>query len=77
VCARGNFDAPFVTHGEAPAGVATLQRLTSAIHYAYTQTRHGGRIDITTANAEARAALHEFLRYQIAEHHTGDSTTPK
>jgi len=75
--ARGNFEAPVVTHGEAPTGVVTLQRLSSSIHYAYTQTRRGGRIDITTANGEAVAALHEFLRYQIAEHRTGDSTTAK
>jgi hypothetical protein len=34
----------------------------------------GGRIRITTNNKEALAAVHEFLRFQIADHQTGDST---
>jgi len=29
---------------------------------------------IETANPKALKAIHEFLRFQIAEHQTGDST---
>ena len=70
--ADGDFEAPFVTHGENPPGVETLQRLKSAVTYSYVPTKTGGRVEIATTNPEARDALHEFLRYQIAEHKTGD-----
>src|SRR5262245_41627912 len=59
----GNFEAPFATHGEAPPGAAALQRLKSSVRYVYAQTGSGGRVDISTRNAEALAAVHEFLRY--------------
>jgi hypothetical protein len=29
-------------------------------------------VSIKTANAEALAAVHEFLRFQIEDHQTGD-----
>jgi hypothetical protein len=53
-------------------GAATMSRLKTAIRYRYEETTRGGRIAITTANADAVAAIHEFLRYQITEHRTGD-----
>lgn len=70
--AAGHFDAPFATHGEVPPGVPAMQQLKSTITYSYGQTASGGRVEIVTQNAAALAAVHEFLRYQIAEHHTGD-----
>jgi hypothetical protein len=70
---RGDFQAPFATHGETPPGVPALQRLQSVVSYAYAETTAGGRVDISTTNAEALEAVHDFLRYQIREHHTGDS----
>jgi hypothetical protein len=73
--ADGNFDAPFVTHGENPAGVETMQRLKTAIRYAYRRTKDGGQVDISTDDGAALAAIHDFLRYQITEHKTGDPMT--
>ncbi len=70
--AVGNFDAPFATHGEVPPGVPAMQQLKSTITYSYVQTATGARVEIATQNAAALAAAQEFLRYQIAEHHTGD-----
>jgi hypothetical protein len=70
--ARGVFEKPFATHAEVPAGVPVMQRLRSAIVYRYEQTNNGGRVVITTSDAEALAAVHEFLRYQTREHHTGE-----
>ena len=32
----------------------------------------GGRVRLRTSNPEALAAIHEFLRFQIEEHRTGD-----
>ena len=72
---QGDFQKPFMTHSEVPPGVPTMQRLKTEIVYAFEETARGGMVRISTANAEARAALHEFLTYQIKEHATGDSVS--
>jgi hypothetical protein len=70
--ANGNFDAPMLIHAQTPPGVPTMQRLKADITYQYENTEKGGRIHISTSNAEALDAIHEFLRFQIKEHQTGD-----
>jgi hypothetical protein len=70
----GNFEAPMLTHGKTPPGVSVLQKLKTEITYQYEEIERGGRVRITTNNKEALAAVHEFLRFQIADHQTGDST---
>ena len=72
--ASGNFEKPFATHAETPPGVATLQERRAAIRYEYRDLPDGGRVMIATKDIVARSALHDFLRYQIREHATGDST---
>jgi hypothetical protein len=69
---RGDFRAPLATHNETPPGVAVMQRLKSAIRYSYEEKPGGAAVRITSANPEALKAVHEFLRYQIKEHVTGD-----
>ena len=69
----GNFDAPMLTHGKTPPGVSVLQKLKTEITYQYEEIERGGRVRIKTDNKEALAAVHEFLRFQIADHQTGDS----
>jgi len=73
--ARGVFEKPFATHGEVPPGVPMLQRLQGSVAYTYEQTSLGARVHIRTSNGEALAAVHDFLRYQIKEHHPGDPTS--
>jgi len=72
---EGNFDVPMLVHetGNVP-GVKALAAAKGKVRYTYAETPKGGRVDIVTTDAGALAALHEFLRYQIREHHTGDST---
>jgi hypothetical protein len=70
--AKGNFEKPFMAHAEVPPGAETMKRLAARIRYAFTQTARGGVVRIATNDAEARRAVHEFLRYQITEHATGD-----
>jgi len=53
-------------------GAATLSRLKGDVKYSYSQTDTGARVEIVTANPEAARAVHEFLRFQISEHRTGD-----
>ena len=70
--ARGVFDKPLATHAEVPPGVPTMQRLNQSITFAFQETDRGARVLIETSNADAIAAIHDFLRYQIREHATGD-----
>jgi hypothetical protein len=74
---NGLFDKPFATHAEAPAGVPALQQLKMSLTYAYEDTDGGGRVRIRTSDPNALAAVHVFLRYQIAEHKTGDPLSPR
>ena len=72
--ASGSFEKPFATHAETPPGVPALQERRATIRYEYRDLPRGGRAVIETKDRAARTALHDFLRYQIREHATGDST---
>lgn len=74
--AAGDFRAPMLIHGRVPPGVPSMKRLGRAIKYEYEETKAGALIRITTADAAARRAVHEFLRFQIEDHRTGDPTEP-
>jgi len=69
---EGNFDTPMFIHGTTPPGVPTMAKLHDEIHYHYQETDTGGKITIETANPKALEGVHEFLRFQITEHRTGD-----
>jgi hypothetical protein len=73
--AQGDFSSPMMTHGKIPPGVPDMQRLKGDFSYAYVETDRGGKVLISTANSEALKAVHEFLRFQIEEHQTGDAET--
>src|ERR1051326_2694430 len=64
--ASGNFRAPMLIHDRVPPAVPVLERLNKEIDWRFEKTDTGGRVRIATANAEARKALHEFLRFQIS-----------
>ena len=70
--AEGDFSGPMFTHDKVPPGVPVMARLKSEITYKYESTDRGGRVRITTENAEALSAIHDFLRFQIQDHQTGD-----
>lgn len=53
-------------------GAAALGRFKSEIKFTYTQTDTGARVEIVTTNPDAAKAVHEFLKFQIGEHRTGD-----
>ena len=68
----GDFDTPMFVHETVPPGVAEMKRLQKIIQYSFEETPYGGRVVISSANKEAREAIHRFLRFQIEEHKTGD-----
>ena len=70
----GNFEAPMLIHEKTVPGTDRMTKLKNQIRYVYVETAGGGRLDIFTTDAEALAAVHAFLRFQIADHRTGDTT---
>ena len=68
----GDFSAPVRIHDHVPPGVVDLQRLKGQVRYIYQPVENGGRVKIWTRNARALVAIHEFLRFQITDHRTGD-----
>ena len=75
--ASGDFTDPMEVHDQTPPGVPTMKRLKAQIQYKYEETNTGGRVLIHTDNTKAIEAIHDFLRFQIREHHTGDSLKVK
>jgi hypothetical protein len=72
--AAGNFEAPMFIHATNPPGVPLMKKLKSQIHYRYEDTENGARVRIQTENPKAIGAVHDFLRFQIKDHQTGDSS---
>jgi hypothetical protein len=75
--AAGAFDKPVATHGELPPGAAVMTANARLIRYRYQERAGGASVVIETADAATREAIHDFLRYQITEHKTGDPLTPR
>jgi hypothetical protein len=75
--ASGDFADPMEVHDQTPPGVPTMKRLKAQIQYKFEETDMGGRVLIHSDNTKARDAIHNFLRFQIREHHTGDSLKVK
>jgi len=73
---NGNFDAPMLVHDSANVpGTKVMTARKDAIRYQYAETPNGGRVTIVTSDPQALDAVHAFLKYQIAEHKTGDPAT--
>jgi hypothetical protein len=71
--AAGNFEAPMFIHDQIPPGVPVMKRLKNEMTYKFESTERGGQVRIRTNNPEAVKAVHDFLRFQITDHKTGDS----
>jgi len=68
-----DFNIPMFVHDQTPPGVPAMTRLKDQIHYKYEPLRDGGRVRISSGRVEAVSAVHEFLRFQITDHKTGDA----
>jgi len=69
----GEFSAPMLIHEQNPPGTEEMKRLRDAIQYNLENTERGARLRISTKNAEALQGVRKFLRFQIADHQTGDT----
>lgn len=69
---EGKFDIPMFVHDQTPPGVPVMVAKKDRIHYRFEPRENGGEVVITTTDPEALSAIHDFLRFQIREHETGD-----
>jgi hypothetical protein len=69
----GDFGKPALTHAQEVPGTVEMSRLKDRVTYQYEETPAGGRVRIVTRDANALAAVHAFLHFQIEDHRTGDS----
>ena len=68
----GDFRIPGRVHATSNVpGTAVMSRLRAQISYAAKDLDRGGEVRITTRNAEATAAVHEFLSFQRQDHRAG------
>jgi hypothetical protein len=70
---QGDFSLPMFIHDTVPPGVEAMKQLKRNITYEAEKTLHGAQLRITTNDAQALAAIHRFLCFQIQDHQTGDS----
>jgi len=73
---EGDFATPMHVHDTIPPGTTTMKLVKDKIQYEYEEIAGGGRVRIASKDEIAVAAIHDFLRFQITEHHTGDSLAP-
>jgi hypothetical protein len=69
--AAGDFRIPgFVHAGEVP-GTDVMARKRERIRYTYSDLPRGGELRLTTDDAEAVGAIHEFMAFQRLDHRAG------
>jgi opacity protein-like surface antigen len=67
-----DFTDPHEDHAETPPGVPEMKSRKDKISYQYESIAKGAKVIITTQDPKALEAVHDYLRYQIREHKTGD-----
>jgi hypothetical protein len=70
----GDFSISTFVHDQVPPGVPVMKEKRDQISYLLEEISAGARLRIQTKNGEAVKAVHDFLRFQIEDHHTGDAT---
>jgi hypothetical protein len=70
--AKGDFDVPEFIHAQTPPGVFVMQQKKESIRYSYATMARGAQLRISSKDAKVVAAIHDFLRFQITDHKTGD-----
>ena len=70
---QGDFSAPMFIHDQVPPGVPVMKEKRAEISYSFEELAAGGKVRIRTTDPDSIKAIHEFLRFQITDHQTGDS----
>ena len=69
----GDFSMPGFIHDRPVPGSDVMTQHKDRIAYAYEEIPGGGRVRIATREADALKGIHDFMRFQITDHKTGDS----
>ena len=67
----GDFSTPDFVHMRAMPGTAVMALKKDVISYTYADLPRGGEVRIRTADAEAMAAIREFMSAQRGDHRAG------
>lgn len=65
---KGDFAAPALVHMKQVPGTSVMAARKGAISYVFRELPRGGEVRIKTQDAQALAALREFLAFQRSEH---------
>ncbi len=78
VFAKGDFNLPALIHDrKAVPGVDGMKKNADALTFTFEEIERGGHVRIAGSSPDAIAAVHEFLRFQITDHKTGDPLVVK
>lgn len=75
--AAGDFTDPMLVHATVSVpGTAAMKAHKNVLHWDVVNTPRGAKLVITADNKPSLDALHDFLRFQIEDHKTGDCEIP-
>ena len=67
----GDFSTPEFVHMQTMPGTAEMAKKKNVIEYRYNELPRGGEVVMKTSDADALAAIHEFMGAQRMGHHAG------
>lgn len=70
----GDFGIPLFVRDTVPPGVPVMKQRSDKITHKFEETPVGARGVIVTTDPRALDAVQQFLRFQIAEPRTGESS---
>ena len=68
---QGDFRVPGFVHAQEVPGTKEMAAKRALIQYAYSDLPRGGQIRLTTSDAGALRAIHEFMAFQRHDHRAG------
>jgi hypothetical protein len=69
--AAGDFTKPFQVHAAVVPGTVVMTARRADLYYRERDRPRGAEVRISSADAAAIAAVHEFLAFQRGAHHAG------
>ena len=71
---NADFSTPLFVQEQVRPGVPVMKQ-KHTLHYIHLRkVTTDGKVRIKTADSDALRAIHDLLRFQIADRHTGDTT---
>lgn len=72
---KGKENAVTEVHAKPPESANIMRKLRNEITFYMAKTDNGGVLRMFSINEQAKNAIQDYLRFEIAEHKTGDSPT--